>query len=84
MVSDSPLQDEDVTVTEGNAPGPFVVVNSCIDCDTCRCIAPTLFARNPAHGCSYVCAQPETEEEEELMEEALECCPVGAIRKVST
>lgn len=84
MASDSLAEDGDLTVVEGNAPGPFVVVSSCIDCDTCRCIAPALFARNPTRGCSYMRSQPDTEDEEELMEEAIECCPVCAIRKVGT
>jgi ferredoxin len=64
-----------------NVAGPYLVVCTCIDCDTCRCIAPTLFARSRASGYSYICRQPATEHELELMEEAIECCPVGAIRK---
>jgi ferredoxin len=75
------MMSDDEMIVEENAPGPNFVVCACIDCDTCRCIAPALFARSAVHGYSYVRRQPETEDEQELMEEAIECCPVGAIRK---
>jgi len=64
-----------------NAEGPFFVDDSCIDCDTCRCISPGNFRRSDEHGYSYVYRQPTTEEERELVEEAIDCCPVGAIGK---
>jgi ferredoxin len=73
------MMDDERAVSE-NVPGPNYVVTSCIDCDTCRCIAPALFARSAAQGYSYVRKQVETAEEQELMEEAIECCPVNAIR----
>jgi ferredoxin len=62
-----------------NAEGPFFVDDSCIDCDTCRCISPANFRRSDDHGYSYVYHQPATREERELAEEAIDCCPVGAI-----
>jgi ferredoxin len=62
-----------------NAPGMYFVDDSCIDCDTCRCISPVNFRRSDEHGYSYVYRQPATGEERELVEEATECCPVGAI-----
>lgn len=62
-----------------NVPGPFFVDAACIDCDTCRCIGPDHFARDEEEGYSYVCAQPTNEEEVDLMEEAMDCCPVDAI-----
>jgi ferredoxin len=70
----------ELTIIPENVPGNNYVLDSCIDCDTCRCIAPGLFARSQVNGYSYVRRQPVTELDEELMEEAIECCPVSAIR----
>jgi ferredoxin len=62
-----------------NAEGPYFVDSSCIDCDTCRCIAPEHFRRCDEMGYSYVYRQPGDADEVERAEEALDCCPVGAI-----
>lgn len=62
-----------------NAPGPFYVDNTCIDCDACRQIAPDNFERNEEAGYTFVCKQPENDKERELCQEALEGCPVEAI-----
>ena len=39
-----------------NAPGDFFVDSTCIDCDTCRQIAPAVFGQ--ASATSFVKAQP--------------------------
>lgn len=62
-----------------NQEGRWYVDTSCIDCDTCRCVSPLNFRRNDEMSYSYVVRQPVGEEEEERVEEAAECCPVGAI-----
>ena len=62
-----------------NTPGKFYVDGQCIDCDVCRDTAPANFARNDENGYSYLYKQPETSEELELCEEALNACPVEAI-----
>lgn len=62
-----------------NAEGKYFVDASCIDCDTCRCISAVHFRRTPERGYSYICKQPSTPAEVELIEEAIECCPVRAI-----
>jgi ferredoxin len=62
-----------------NAPGKFFVDSQCIDCDVCRDTSPANFRRNDENGYSYVYKQPETDEERELCEEALNACPVEAI-----
>jgi ferredoxin len=41
-----------------NAPGPFFVDDSCIDCGACREIAPATFGRSHRLGQSFVTAQP--------------------------
>ncbi|MDR3117057.1 MAG: ferredoxin [Puniceicoccales bacterium] len=62
-----------------NVPGKFFVDGQCIDCDLCREIAPRHFKREMSGGYSYVALQPSGEEEQNLCQEALESCPVGAI-----
>jgi ferredoxin len=62
-----------------NAPGKFFVDSQCIDCDVCRDTSPANFRRNDENGYSYIYKQPETDEELELCEEAINACPVEAI-----
>jgi len=62
-----------------NAPGPFYVDSTCIDCDVCRDAAPENFARSFKHAYSYVSKQPENETERTACQEALSACPVEAI-----
>ena len=46
-----------------NAPGNFYVDSSCIDCDTCRWVAPEVFNRQDSQsvGCTI---SPTTEQED--------------------
>ena len=69
--------DHNARVAE-NAPGPFYVDSTCIDCDVCRDAAPENFTRSFKHAYSYVSKQPD-ETERAACEEALEACPVEAI-----
>lgn len=62
-----------------NVKGKFYVDEQCIDCDLCRETAPDFFTRNEDGGYSFVHAQPDSPEGEELCMEALEGCPVEAI-----
>ncbi len=62
-----------------NVPGRFYVDRNCIDCDVCRDTAPKNFTREDENGYSYVYRQPQTPEELELCEEAMNICPVEAI-----
>lgn len=62
-----------------NVEGKYYVDDQCIDCDVCRQTAPENFAHNEEGGYSYVCKQPETEDEEDLCREAMESCPTAAI-----
>lgn len=64
---------------EENAKGAWYVDDQCIDCDLCRETAPANFKRDDDGGFSFVYKQPETPEEIELSEEAMEGCPVEAI-----
>jgi glyoxylase-like metal-dependent hydrolase (beta-lactamase superfamily II)/ferredoxin len=60
-----------------NAPGTFFVDASCIDCETCRWVAPASFDGSGDR--SRVYHQPATAEEIRRAEMALVACPVAAI-----
>ena len=61
-----------------NAPGDFYVDSTCIDCDTCRWMAPATFDR--AREQSRVHRQPVGAEEVAAAERALLACPTGSIK----
>ena len=63
----------------GNAPGPFYVDSTCIDCGMCPANAPEFFRRNDETGMSIVFHQPVTDEEWKAAREALEGCPTDSI-----
>jgi glyoxylase-like metal-dependent hydrolase (beta-lactamase superfamily II)/ferredoxin len=60
-----------------NVPGEFFVDSTCIDCDTCRQLAPAVFGEAPGH--AYVHRQPATPEDRRRALHALVCCPTGSI-----
>lgn len=60
-----------------NIPGDFFVDASCIDCDTCSQLAPTVF-RDHGEQCS-VHHQPSSDAEIRLAMMALVACPTGSI-----
>lgn len=63
-----------------NVPGALYVDDSCIDCDTCRQLAPATFS--DVRGMSAVLAQPRDPAEIDAALRALVACPVGAIGDV--
>jgi glyoxylase-like metal-dependent hydrolase (beta-lactamase superfamily II)/ferredoxin len=60
-----------------NVPGDFFVDRTCIDCDACRQIAPTVFGE--AATTSFVMAQPQASAERRQALQALLACPTGSI-----
>ena len=64
-----------------NVPGTLYNDYSCIDCCRCPDIAPQIFTRDDEEGYSYVYKQPQTKEEHELANEAMESCPTESIGK---
>src|SRR5450432_1904181 len=62
-----------------NSPGAFYVGNQCLDCDLCRTLAPTIFARKDTAGYSYVKKQPESSEEVAAAKGAVEGCCMQTI-----
>ncbi|UOE99878.1 ferredoxin [Bdellovibrio reynosensis] len=62
-----------------NKPGKVFVDQSCIACDACVLTAPKNFTMHEEDGHAFVTKQPDTPEEEALVKEAMEGCPVEAI-----
>ena len=60
-----------------NIDGNFFVDSTCINCDTCRQLAPTTFQEVGEHSAVY--HQPETEHANLEAHRALLACPVGSI-----
>ena len=60
-----------------NAPGPWFVDRTCIDCAVCRWVAPETFAGGDGH--SYVARQPAGHAEGRRAAMALIACPTGSI-----
>src|SRR5882724_7786023 len=60
-----------------NVPGDFFVDSTCIDCDTCRQIAPSVFGE--AVETSFVKAQPVSASDRRHALQALLACPTGSI-----
>ena len=63
-----------------NAPGEFFVDDTCIDCATCRQVAPGVFV--PSHGLTVVGRQPAGEVERQRSLMALVACPTASIGTV--
>lgn len=60
-----------------NAPGAFYVDATCIDCGTCRIVAPATFAEAADH--SFVATQPADDAARHRALMALVACPTGSI-----
>lgn len=62
-----------------NTPGAYYTDDTCIDCDMCRSVAPSIFTRHDGSGYTYVQHQPRTPAELALAEEARLSCPMETI-----
>jgi len=60
-----------------NVPGEFFVDSTCIDCDTCRQLAPDVFAEGAEY--SFVHRQPTDATQKRRSLRALLACPTGSI-----
>ncbi|MEM8714251.1 MAG: MBL fold metallo-hydrolase [Cyanobacteria bacterium P01_G01_bin.4] len=63
-----------------NVAGDFYVDRTCIDCDTCRWMAPEVFSRDGSMSAVY--HQPNTEAERTAALQALLSCPTASIGTV--
>jgi glyoxylase-like metal-dependent hydrolase (beta-lactamase superfamily II)/ferredoxin len=60
-----------------NVAGDFFVDSTCIDCDTCRQLAPASFGETGSS--AFVHHQPVSTKERQQALQALVCCPTGSI-----
>jgi ferredoxin len=74
------VKDTGAQIPAENVPGRFYVDDGCIGCGLCPEIAPANFRSNLKEGYEWVCKQPASREEERLCLEAIDLCPVSAIR----
>lgn len=70
------MADQKRAVPE-NVAGNFFVDSTCINCDTCRQLAPETFG--DAGETAFVKAQPKTSDQERKALRALVCCPTASI-----
>ena len=68
---------------EGNAPGDFFVDDSCIDCETCRILAPGVFERSDRLAQSIVGHQPSSAADGLRARMAVVSCPTSSIGTTS-
>ncbi len=61
-----------------NVPGNLFVDESCIDCDTCRWMCPSVYGRKGIK--AAVINQPSSKDDKLNAYAAMIACPVGAIR----
>jgi glyoxylase-like metal-dependent hydrolase (beta-lactamase superfamily II)/ferredoxin len=66
-----------------NAPGDYFVDDACIDCETCRILAPHVFERSRGLGLSIVRHQPASATEALRAKMAIVSCPTSAIGTAS-
>ncbi|MCS3924732.1 ferredoxin [Methanosalsum natronophilum] len=62
-----------------NVSGDYYVDEECTGCELCLDRAPTNFKMNDKKTKAFVFKQPDTEEEVQSCEQAIEDCPVDAI-----
>ena len=65
----------------GNVEGEYYTTDGCDGCAYCASVAPENFDFNKQENTYFVSKQPSTAEEKEFVQEALDDCPVDAIRR---
>lgn len=68
----------------GNVEGEYYTTEECDGCAYCASVAPENFDFNKEQNTYYVSKQPATPEEEDYVQEAMDDCPVDAIRRTTT
>lgn len=67
-----------------NVAGRYFTTEECDGCAYCASVAPDNFDFEKSTNTYFVAKQPTTPDEEEFVREALEDCPVDAIRRVES
>ena len=66
-----------------NVPGAFYVSGDCDGCAYCGMVAPENFEFDKPTNTYFIARQPQNGEEMDMVREAMEDCPVDAIRKTA-
>jgi len=74
------MDSVDARKLPGNTPGKYFTTEECDGCAYCASLAPENFDFEKESNTYFVARQPQSTEEEEFMLEAMEDCPVDAIR----
>jgi ferredoxin len=75
------LMEERASKLPNNVPGDYFVSEDCDGCAYCGMVAPENFEFDKPSNTYFIARQPQTEGEMEMVREAMEDCPVDAIRK---
>jgi ferredoxin len=67
-----------------NVPGKYFTTEQCDGCAYCASVAPHHFDYEKGSNTYFVCRQPNEGAEEEKILEAIEDCPLDAIRGLET
>jgi ferredoxin len=78
------MEQREVQRLPGNVPGKYYTTEVCDGCAYCASVAPENFDYQKDSNTYFVARQPRTPEEEDFVREALEDCPVDAIRSEET
>ncbi len=65
-----------------NAPGKYFTTDDCDGCAYCAAVAPENFEFEKGTNTYFIGRQPAERDEEELVREAMEDCPVDAIQSI--
>jgi ferredoxin len=65
----------------GNAAGKYFTTEECDGCAYCAAVAPALFDFDKLTNTYFVARQPRTDAERDVVLEAMEDCPLDAIRE---
>jgi ferredoxin len=76
------MEQNDTKPLPNNAPGKYYTTGLCDGCAYCASVAPDNFDFEKTTNTYFVARQPRSPEEEEYLQEALEDCPVDAIRSM--
>jgi ferredoxin len=74
------MEPKDLVRLPNNAPGKYYTTEECDGCAYCASVAPENFDYEKESNTYFVARQPASPDEEEFVREAVEDCPVDAIR----
>ncbi len=76
------MEPDDPKKLPYNVPGKYYTTEVCDGCAYCAAVAPDNFDFEKTSNTYFVARQPRGSEEEEFLQEAMDDCPVDAIRAV--